>query len=309
MSHTGPTSLGDEFPTEGVRRPDDLRRAEALTVPVSASARPTVPMGMASAGAPTEPDEMIVIGSSKPAWAVAILAIIAGLAAFGLTFYDRSKKIEALEAAEAARVAALADVANARADAAEKGTRVKGLEEELAALRADNAAKEEELARIQATQKELEERVSSEIITGDITLTRDGSRLSVQLVDKMLFDSGQADLNERGKEVLLRLAAVLEKVEDRSIQIVGHTDDAPPTEKIRDRFPTNWELSVTRATNVVRFLSEEGKVPGKRLVAVGKGQFEPVATNANPKGRARNRRIEILLTPIVVGAKTAAEKR
>jgi hypothetical protein len=81
------------------------------------------------------------------------------------------------------------------------------------------------------------------------------------------------------------------------IQVTGHTDDSPPTAKIRERFPTNWELSVARASNVVRFLQESAGIPGKRLIAAGFGQYRPVATNANHAGRARNRRIEIVLMP------------
>ena len=68
-------------------------------------------------------------------------------------------------------------------------------------------------------------------------------------------------------------------------------------EKRASKFPTNWELSVARATNVVRFLQEKAKVPGERLVASGYGEFHPVASNKSSAGRARNRRIEILLVP------------
>jgi chemotaxis protein MotB len=90
---------------------------------------------------------------------------------------------------------------------------------------------------------------------------------------------------------------VLAKVEDKAIQVSGHTDDSPPSDRLTGTFPTNWELSTARAVNVVRFLAEKASVPSKRLVAAGYGQFHPLATNANPAGRARNRRIEILLTP------------
>jgi chemotaxis protein MotB len=93
------------------------------------------------------------------------------------------------------------------------------------------------------------------------------------------------------------VGSILATVEDKQIQVSGHTDDSPIADKLKDTFPTNWELSVSRAVNVVRFLTESAKVPSKRLVAAGYGEFHPIATNANPTGRARNRRIEILLTP------------
>jgi len=90
---------------------------------------------------------------------------------------------------------------------------------------------------------------------------------------------------------------VLAKVEGRSILVSGHTDDAPPSQRLAATFPTNWELSVARAVNVVRFLGEKASVPAGRLVAAGHGDTKPIASNATPQGRARNRRIEILLIP------------
>ncbi|HLL05839.1 MAG TPA: OmpA family protein, partial [Myxococcaceae bacterium] len=83
------------------------------------------------------------------------------------------------------------------------------------------------------------------------------------------------------------------------------TDDSPPSQRLAATFPTNWELSVARAVNVVRFLQEKAKVPAKRLVAAGYGDTHPVAGNSTPKGRARNRRIEILLIPDLPAAKPA----
>lgn len=166
-------------------------------------------------------------------------------------------------------------------------------------LSLDVAAKDAELARLKATYDELEQRMQSEIQRGDIKLSQVGGRLQVDLIDKVLFDSGEATISKRGEEVLARVGAVLAEIEDKQILVSGHTDDSPPTAKIADRFPTNWELSVLRASNVVRFLQEKAKVRGNRLVASGHGQYRPVATNATATGRARNRRIEILLIPLI----------
>jgi chemotaxis protein MotB len=160
------------------------------------------------------------------------------------------------------------------------------------------------LDALKATTSSLEDKLKAEIARGDIKLSQTGDRIQVDLVDKILFDSGQAALSPRGQEVLGRVAEVLKTVEDKQIQVSGHTDDVPITdEKLKAQFATNWELSVARAVNVVRYLSETGGVPAKRLAAAGYSQFKPVASNANPKGRAANRRIEILLTPVVVAAK------
>jgi len=86
-------------------------------------------------------------------------------------------------------------------------------------------------------------------------------------------------------------------MDDKQIQVSGHTDRLPISEKLAPQFPSNWELSTARAINVVRFLSEKANVPPQRLVASGYGEYHPIANNKTAAGRAKNRRIEILLTP------------
>jgi chemotaxis protein MotB len=97
--------------------------------------------------------------------------------------------------------------------------------------------------------------------------------------------------------VLARVGGVLATMDDKQIQVSGHTDSHPISEKLAPQFPTNWELSTARAVNVVRFLQEKANVPAKNLVATGYGEYHPIASNKSSTGRARNRRIEILLTP------------
>jgi chemotaxis protein MotB len=248
----------------------------------------------------------IIVKTSTPAWIVtAIVIAIAGFVASVLYLELRAERLERAtsnqeNAAAIARAEEKArdEVGRARADAAEKDVRIKLLERDVGTLAEEKAAQEKELARLKAMEEQLRERVSSEIIAGDIRLIQRGSRLSVDVTDKLLFASGEAEVSARGQDVLSKIGAVLATLDDRNIHVVGHTDDAPPSSKIRETFPSNWELSVARATHVVRFLQDKAKVPGKRLVAVGRGQHEPIASNANGKGRARNRRIEILLTPL-----------
>ncbi|QRK13325.1 OmpA family protein [Archangium violaceum] len=168
--------------------------------------------------------------------------------------------------------------------------------------------KEAELARLKATYEDIEQKLKAEISEGEIRLSQAEGRIQVDLVDKILFDSGEASLSARGSEVLARLGAVLSKVENRSILVSGHTDDAPPSQRLAATYPTNWELSVARAVNVVRFLGEKAGVPPARLVAAGHSDTKPVASNATPKGRARNRRIEILLIPDLPAGKKSETK-
>lgn len=252
-------------------------------------------------------------------WLITVLVVLlAGvLAWFGQGAY------RALQArAEAADAEALK--AHERAKAVEQAR--KELEDKLAALDSEKSQlstqlnqlsterdqltqavqeKDAELARLKATYQDLEEKMKAEIADGEIRLTQAEGRIQVDLVDKILFDSGEASITERGAGVLTRLGAVLVGVEGRTIQVSGHTDDSPPSSRLAATFPTNWELSVARAVNVVRFLQEKAKVPARRLVAAGYGETHPVASNATPKGRARNRRIEILLIPELPAAKPA----
>jgi len=176
---------------------------------------------------------------------------------------------------------------HARQDAAEAAQRAQAAE----------AAKTGELEQLKGTYDKLEDKMKDEIAKGDIRLSQSGGRLRVDLVDKILFDSGEAVISKRGEGVLARVGAVLATMDDKQIQVSGHTDSNPISEKLAPQFPTNWELSVTRAVNVVRFLEEKANVPAKNLTATGYGQYHPIASNKTAAGRARNRRIEILLTP------------
>jgi chemotaxis protein MotB len=162
------------------------------------------------------------------------------------------------------------------------------------------AQKDEEINRLKGTYDNLVKDLKGEIEKGEIKVTQIRNRLSVNLVEKVLFDSGRAEVKKQGKEVLKKVGNVLSDVKDKEIRIEGYTDNVPIGESLRKRFPTNWELSTQRATNVLRFLQEEGGVDGKYLSAVGYGPFHPVAGNDTPEGRSENRRIEIVLAPLDV---------
>ena len=119
-------------------------------------------------------------------------------------------------------------------------------------------------------------------------------KVYVSMTDKLLFKSGSAAVETKGKEAIKLLAGVLEKNLDIDILIEGHTDNVPiKTAVYRD----NWDLSVARATSIVRILTVEYKIGPTRLTASGKGEFSPRATNETPEGRALNRRTEIILSP------------
>jgi chemotaxis protein MotB len=158
--------------------------------------------------------------------------------------------------------------------------------------------KERALRELEQLKGDLTSNLEAEVKSGDIGIQRRGRDLVVDLTDKVLFDVGKAEINERGKSVLGHVVTALAKFDKRVIQVGGHTDNQPVTSpNVQQQFPTNWELSTARATNVVRFLQESGKIPGERLMAAGFAQYRPIASNANEAERRRNRRIEIVLLP------------
>jgi chemotaxis protein MotB len=140
--------------------------------------------------------------------------------------------------------------------------------------------------------------LQGEIARKDITIREFTDQLTINIVDRILFPSGQATLTTEGKKVLETIGQVLAKVTDRRIQIEGHTDAQEIGPGLKQRFASNWELSTARATEVVRYLLAHSSLPAERLLAVGRADTAPVASNATEAGRQLNRRIEILLLPL-----------
>jgi len=95
------------------------------------------------------------------------------------------------------------------------------------------------------------------------------------------------------------VVSILKDVKDKRIQIEGHTDNVPIVSALKKRFPTNWELSTARATEVVRYLQEQGGLDPKLLSATGYAEYQPVAANDTDEGKRKNRRIEIVLLPLL----------
>jgi chemotaxis protein MotB len=192
----------------------------------------------------------------------------------------------------------LAELDDARRDSATLRAQVETLRGEQAQLEAEVEQRQKEVEALQSTQLELVSKLQAEVDKGNVLVKQKHGELVVDLVDKVLFDSGEAELNEKGKEVLLQVGETFSKLEDKLVQVAGHTDAVPISDKLLETFPTNWELSTARATHVVRFLQEQAKIPGKRLAVVGRSEYAPIASNATRAGRRRNRRIEVKLLPL-----------
>ncbi len=157
--------------------------------------------------------------------------------------------------------------------------------------------KQAEIAKVRSTRDEMIRSLQGEVTQGQVKITQLADRLSVNIVNRILFPSGQTRISGQGMKVLMRVGTVLAKAQDKTIRVEGFTDNVPPGHSLKGRFHTNWELSTARATNVVRFLQDSTDVNPAMMEAVGMGQYHPVASNRTADGRSRNRRIEIILAP------------
>lgn len=217
------------------------------------------------------------------------------------TFELKAKLGELSRALTAAEGRSTEELARLQKELQEKADQVQSLQAEKQEL----AKKAEELERRSETYDALVESLKKEIAEGKIKITEANNRLSVELIDKVLFDSGSTVIKPEGEVALRKVAGVLRGIADRQILVEGHTDSVSITGALAETFPTNWELSTARATKVVRFLEDAG-VPPSNLGAAGFSKFRPVASNDTERGRSLNRRIEIVLTPKGVTGKVAA---
>lgn len=165
------------------------------------------------------------------------------------------------------------------------------------------AAQQRRLEQLQAlieqqrkNREELRKKISDALInfsSNELTVSVKNGKVYVSLQESLLFPSGSAVVNPKGKEALGTLAQVLNINPDINVLIEGHTDSIP----MRGRYPDNWDLSVARSTAIVKILTDTYKVEPTRVTASGRSKFEPIDTNATAEGRARNRRTEIILEP------------
>jgi chemotaxis protein MotB len=151
-----------------------------------------------------------------------------------------------------------------------------------------------ELEKKSAEYQQLASSLKDEIKSGKIELSELRGRMVVKMKDKILFSSGSTKIGKEGVDALKKVAEALKGVSGKLIRVEGHTDNVPVDPK--GAFATNWELSTTRALEVVKLLQETG-VPPTLLSASGYGEHQPVASNSTPNGRSLNRRIEIVLAP------------
>jgi len=231
--------------------------------------------------------------SSQSAWigwiVAAVMAVMAAIF-LGLWHTGNSRHQQELGNLQTALDGLKSDLAAARAQNQTNQDLIATLTNQVAALQ-----KEKELAS--KTSRSLEEEMRSQLESRDVTISKLQGKLTVNIVDRVMFDSGEAVLKPDGEVVMRKIAAILQEHPQLAIHVIGHTDNIPIRQTAQSRFASNWELSVARALAAVHFLTERAGVDPRRLGAVGYGEFRPVADNATAEGRAKNRRIAITILP------------
>jgi chemotaxis protein MotB len=181
-------------------------------------------------------------------------------------------------------------------DAANKQSQLNMSKEQL-------AAQQKRLAELQALMdqqknaiQEIRKKMTDALVgfsSKELSVSIKNGKVYVSLSENLLFPSGSAVVNPKGKVALGKLAAVLNSNPDITVDIEGHTDSIP----IRGRYQDNWDLSAARANSIVRILTTEYQVDPTRVIASGHSSYDPVQSNSTADGRAQNRRTEIILSP------------
>jgi chemotaxis protein MotB len=189
------------------------------------------------------------------------------------------------------------ELSSLNASANEAAAQAARLRDELTNSQARIEALLKEKEQVTKTQKQMEDQMRSALQSKDITISELQGRLTVNILDRVLFASGEAELKPEGEKVLAQVAGVLNQNTNRQIYVIGHTDNVPIRASQFGRYSSNWELSTARATSAVRYLVEKSEVDPSLMAAVGYGEYHPIADNATSEGRAKNRRIAIVVMP------------
>jgi len=154
------------------------------------------------------------------------------------------------------------------------------------------------IAAKDAKMKALKDAISAALTNFEgngLTVEQRDGKVYVSMENKLLFESGSWAVNSRGRQAVVQLGSVLAQNPEIAVLIEGHTDNVPYGGN--SPLKNNWDLSTKRATAIVNILTENSAIPKDNLTAAGRGEYAPIATNATTEGKAKNRRIEVILTP------------
>lgn len=143
--------------------------------------------------------------------------------------------------------------------------------------------------------EDLNRELQAEVSADQVKIQQLEDRLKVTVLNEILFPEGGWEINEKGRATLNKIIPTLKTLQGKRIQVCGYTDNVPIGHALKSHFPSNWELSAARATDVVRYLVHQGVNPAI-LSATGFGEQNPAASNDTPQGRQQNRRVEIEIT-------------
>ena len=219
----------------------------------------------------------------KETWIIAsVLTAVLLLGLLGLASWEKKREVEKVRA-ELAEAQAAATKAQAEAD-------------DLKGKLADSEARNEDLQKQQDivvhTHQSLEDEMRNALESKDVTISQLQGKLTVNILDRVMFDSGEAELKPAGAAVLRKVAAVLAQHPNIKVHVIGHTDNVPIH---NSRFKSNWELSTTRATEVVSLLIEQHGFDPLLISAAGYSEYRPLARNDTVQGRAANRRVDLIV--------------
>ena len=173
--------------------------------------------------------------------------------------------------------------------------RVAALEKESRVLRADETRLKADQAKVDKLTKAnraLSRELQDEMAKGQLTIKQLRDRLTISVVEEVLFNSGSTEIHADGRQVLDRVANALNSIENRMIMVEGHTDDQT---NARSRFRDNWDLSASRAASVASYMQAAHQFDGRMLSAAGRGSAWPIADNSTALGRETNRRVELVV--------------
>ena len=244
-----------------------------------------------------------VTGTSRPdfsrlGWLAAIAGFILAII-FLVMWYNALTRQHIQESLRGDLTTANQALNAALADNVKASGQIEALQKQIYDLQQDKATST-------ATAVGLEDEMRQDLESKDITISQLQGKLTLSILDKVLFKSGEAELQPEGEAVMRKIAAFLDGHPRLKIHVVGHTDNIPIRPEARSRFASNWELSTARALAAVHFLTERAGLDPRRVGAVGYGENRPVADNATAEGRAKNRRIAIIILPDELSADDAA---
>ncbi len=213
---------------------------------------------------------------------------------------DRQRQIDSLSQ----QIAALAQQGNdlkhkntdLTADAASRQALLSKSKQDLLNQQAKLEHLQELMDRQKKAIEEIKKKMSDALVgfkSSELSVAIKNGKVYVSLQENLLFPSGSAVVNPKGKEALGKLAVVLNQNPEITVDIEGHTDSIP----IHGKYQDNWDLSLARAASIVHILTTDYRVDPTRVIASGHSQYDPVQSNSSPEGRALNRRTDIILSP------------